>query len=106
MAGGGYFLPLPTDFRTIFVGAARSSAAFQSSLKRSMIANSRKTDPSVGSDPAQAWADAWHLWTVTIPRRSITGRLVWGTVWRRRNGGQRWIYKKFVEYSDDGDESQ
>jgi len=71
-----------------------------------MIANSRKINPSVGSDPAQTWADAWHLWKVLIPRRSITGRLVWGTVWRRRNGGQRWIYKKFVEFSGYSDGSQ
>jgi hypothetical protein len=20
----------------------------------------------------------WHVWTITIPRRSITGRLLWG----------------------------
>jgi hypothetical protein len=44
--------------------------------------------------------DAWHLWRVLIPRRSITGRLVWGAVWRRKRGGQ-WQYKKVVEYSDD-----
>jgi hypothetical protein len=46
------------------------------------------------------WTDAWHLWKVIFPRRSITGRLVWGTVWRRWNG-RRWSYKKFIEYSDD-----
>jgi hypothetical protein len=28
-------------------------------------------------------------------RRSITGRLVYGQVWRRHDG-RRWIYKKFV----------
>lgn len=38
----------------------------------------------------------WHVWTVTLPRRSITGRLVWGTVWRRRDRG-RWVYKRYVE---------
>jgi hypothetical protein len=43
------------------------------------------------------WAEVWHLWTVFIPRRSITGRLVFGQVWRRHDG-RRWIYKKFVEY--------
>jgi hypothetical protein len=43
----------------------------------------------------QAW-QLWHVWTVTMPRRSITGRLVWGTVMRRRDNG-RWIYKKYVE---------
>jgi hypothetical protein len=39
---------------------------------------------------------AWHVCTVTFPRRSITGRLVWGTVWRRRDQG-RWLYKGYVE---------
>lgn len=45
-----------------------------------------------------AWAEVWHLWTIMIPRRSITGRLLWGKVWRRHDG-RRWIYKKFVEYA-------
>ena len=67
-----------------------------------MIANSRNIHPSVGSDPGYAWANTWHLWTVLIPRRSITGRLVWGMVWRRSDG-RRWVYKKFVEYLDAGD---
>lgn len=49
--------------------------------------------------PRRAWADVWHLWTVMIPRRSITGRLLWGKVWRRHDG-RHWIYKKFVEYAD------
>jgi hypothetical protein len=39
---------------------------------------------------------AWHRWTVIIPRRSITGRLLWGTVLRRRDDGH-WIYKQRVE---------
>jgi len=46
----------------------------------------------------EVW-ELWHVWTVTIPRLSITGRLVWGTVLRRRNDG-RWIYKKFIENAD------
>jgi len=41
----------------------------------------------------------WHLWTVIIPRRSISGKLVSGQVWRRRQG-TKWTYKKFVEYAD------
>jgi hypothetical protein len=41
-----------------------------------------------------AWAEVWHLWTVVIPRRSITGRLIFGKVWRRHDG-RRWTYKKF-----------
>jgi len=47
-----------------------------------------------------AWARLWHLWIVIIPRRSITGRLVFGKVWRRHDG-RRWIYKKFIEYAND-----
>jgi len=65
-----------------------------------MMANGSNTGSAVGSDLEQAWSDAWHLWRIIIPRRSITGRLVWGTVWRRNLRG-RWIYKKFVEYSGD-----
>jgi hypothetical protein len=42
------------------------------------------------------YEEVWHLWTVLIPRRSITGRLLWGTVLRRRDHG-RWIYKKYME---------
>jgi hypothetical protein len=33
-----------------------------------------------------AAAELWHLWTVIFPRRSITGRLVRGRVWRRHDG--------------------
>ena len=44
-----------------------------------------------------AWASVWHLWTVLIPRRTITGKLVYGKVWRRHNG-RYWIYKRFVEF--------
>jgi hypothetical protein len=43
-------------------------------------------------DPAMT--TAWHLWTVIVPRRTITGRLVRGQVWRRHDG-RRWLYKKF-----------
>ena len=32
---------------------------------------------------------------VIIPRRSITGRLVRGQVWRRHDG-RHWIYKRFL----------
>ena len=40
------------------------------------------------------WDSVWHVVNVIIPRRSITGRLLWGTVLRRRDG-RRWIYKKY-----------
>jgi len=52
-----------------------------------------------GNVPTSAWAEVWHLWKVIIPRRSITGRLVRGQVWRRHDG-RRWIYKKFVENNE------
>ena len=41
-------------------------------------------------------AEFWHLWTVIVPRRSITGRLVRGRVWRRHDG-RHWQYKRFTE---------
>jgi hypothetical protein len=44
-----------------------------------------------GSKPE--WASAWHIWTVVVPRRTITGRLTWGRLWRRHNC-RRWIYKR------------
>jgi hypothetical protein len=57
--------------------------------------------PEVLNGTAQpAWAQVWHLWIVIIPRRSITGRLIVGRVWRRHDG-RRWIYKRFVEYTND-----
>jgi hypothetical protein len=40
------------------------------------------------------WAELWHVTRVIIPRRSISGKLLWGTVYRRRHR-RRWIYKKF-----------
>ena len=42
------------------------------------------------------YEEVWHLWTVRVPRRSLTGRLLWGTVLRRQHDG-RWIYKKYIE---------
>jgi hypothetical protein len=42
------------------------------------MANSSDVNSAVRSDLGQAWANAWHLWRIIIPRRSITGRLVWG----------------------------
>lgn len=38
-----------------------------------------------------AAVEFWHVWSAPIPRRSITGKLVWGRVWRRHNG-ERWQY--------------
>jgi hypothetical protein len=49
----------------------------------------------LGLNQRRATATTWHLWTVIIPRRTITGRLVRGQVWRRHDG-RHWLYKKFV----------
>ena len=48
-----------------------------------------------GLKPRPAKPNTWHLRRVIMPRRSITGRLVRGQVWRRHDG-RRWLYKKFV----------
>jgi hypothetical protein len=66
---------------------------------RAMIVDSRQTVRLLGLSEKPAWAEVWHLWTVLMPRRTITGRLVRGQVWRRHDG-RRWIYKKFIEYND------
>lgn len=65
-----------------------------------MIADRANVQKLLDLSPQPAWAEVWHLWNVLIPRRSITGRLVHGQVWRRHDG-RRWIYKKFVEYVQD-----
>jgi hypothetical protein len=67
-----------------------------------MIAHSDE-HTSMSMSPPAAWTEVWHLWTVIVPRRSITGRLVRGKVWRRHDG-HHWIYKKFIGYADDGNE--
>jgi hypothetical protein len=65
-----------------------------------ILANNQDALRTLAPSPKQSVPDdqIWHVWTVTIPRRSITGRLVWGTVWRRRDDGQ-WIYKKYTEWN-------
>jgi hypothetical protein len=65
-----------------------------------MIADIDNRTVVPGSTPA--WTQAWHLWTVFLPRRSITGRLVFGQVWRRHDG-RHWWYKKFIEFKTDQD---
>ncbi len=95
MAGIGFFVAASHP-----VAAAPSSASF--GYRGSLMTNSSEIDSAVRSDLGRGWSDAWHLWRVIIPRRSIAGRLVWGMVWRRNRRG-RWVYKKFVEYSDDRD---
>jgi hypothetical protein len=50
---------------------------------------------TLGLSQRPAVTKAWHLRTVIIPRRTITGRLVRGQVWRRHDG-RHWVYKKFI----------
>lgn len=52
----------------------------------------------LGLSPMPPWAEVWHLWKVIVPRRSITGQLLRGQVWRRYDG-RRWIYKPFTEFN-------
>ena len=68
-----------------------------------MTARSHNQIQRLSQSAKPAWAEVWHLWTITIPRRSITGRLVFGQVWRRHDG-RCWIYKKFIEYAPDRDQ--
>ena len=50
------------------------------------------TDAGVTSE-TPGWKGFWHLWWVAVPRRSMTGRLVRGHVWRRHDG-RKWTYMK------------
>jgi len=59
-----------------------------------MLAENREWPRMLGLNPQPAGTEVWHLKTVIMPRRSITGRLLTGTVWRRHDG-RKWIYKKF-----------
>jgi hypothetical protein len=42
----------------------------------------------------------WHIWTVVIPRLSVSGEIVRGRVWRRRDG-RRWQYRAITEFGVD-----
>jgi hypothetical protein len=57
---------------------------------------------SLDSKTKPAWTRLWHLWWIVVPRRSITGRLVRGQVWRRHDG-RKWIYKKFDQPNSSND---
>jgi hypothetical protein len=51
---------------------------------------------SLGNEPGPSWSNLWHIWTIALPRRSIDGSLVWGRVWRRRDG-RSWIYRRIAD---------
>jgi hypothetical protein len=59
-------------------------------MQPEMTAQSRDRSRVLRWTGKPAWAEVWHLWTVVVPRRTITGRLVLGKVWRRRDG-RHWI---------------
>jgi len=63
------------------------------------IAGKHKVFELLAPMPRPPYDEVWHLWAVIVPRRSITGRLLWGTVLRRRDDG-RWIYKKYIASDD------
>ena len=86
---------VPTKGKLPFLRAAAEESRMISKMKAQSDDHFHPRRES--SKPA--WADAWHLWTVIVPRRTITGRLAFGKVWRRHDG-HRWLYKKFVEYDD------
>jgi len=67
-----------------------------------MIASKHDVVRILASRQRPPYDEVWHLWKVIIPRRSITGRLLWGTVLRRRDEG-RWIYKKYAQTIDIAD---
>jgi hypothetical protein len=83
----GAYRSLPYEVR-IFPSDLREAA---------MFAEGRDSFRMLGLNPKPSWAEVWHLWTVLVPRRSISGQLLLGQVWRRHDG-RRWIYKKFTEY--------
>ena len=40
-----------------------------------MIAEGREQAEHFEMSPPPTWAETWHLWTVLMPRRSISGKL-------------------------------
>jgi hypothetical protein len=62
-------------------------------LTHLLTAQGAPIDKGIESKGMPAWTHMWHVWWVTVPRRSITGRLVRGQVMRRHDG-RSWIYRK------------
>jgi hypothetical protein len=77
------------------VGRAHTARWLRENRERAMHAESHERFRILNLSPKPAWAEVWHLRKIVIPRRSITGRLLTGQVWRRHDG-RRWIYKKFT----------
>ena len=89
MEATGHCHPSGTSVAKV-VGRSYSARRLRS--KDGLAMNVRLSKPlDDGHSAKPAGAEYWHIWTVRIPRRSITGRLVWGRVWRRHDG-YRWVY--------------
>jgi hypothetical protein len=95
-----YFIAFVVAHRAVFVKAyewrqdvlyGRYLKAFRLSPQEGTMMPIRLT---LGLIQQPSTTTAWHLCTVIVPRRTITGRLVRGQVWRRHDG-RRWLYKKF-----------
>jgi hypothetical protein len=76
-----------------FATFVEAEEACEFTLMHLVTAQGAPIDTSAESRAMPAWTRIWHVWWVTVPRRSITGRLVRGQVMRRHNG-RSWIYKK------------
>ena len=45
-----------------------------------IMANGHHVLRMLGPRQKTPYEEVWHLWSVIVPRRSITGRLLWGIV--------------------------
>jgi hypothetical protein len=107
---------LPSDFLS-FDGYANKSMNLSGWQRRTVSRTFHpigRTHQATGNDSAEprsfsgielgrenCLAEAWHLWIVIVPRRTVAGRLVlsrFGGVTTADIG----FYKKFVEYDDVG----
>src|ERR1700676_5715050 len=94
LPGASLLQSLPSnDFRTVASGArygfveSRNNSSWLRPARPGGPAEPQPTDlTAVRLGHRPAWMQAWHLWTVLLTRRSITGRLVFGQVWRRHDG--------------------
>src|SRR5262249_684272 len=76
------------------MGGAYGAAIDWSAMLR-IIASKHDFLRIPASKPTPTSDELCHLSNIISPRRSITGRLLWGTVLRRRDDG-RWIYRKYT----------
>ena len=80
-----------------FMSYVRRDDRRQAALLPAAIEDYVAADPPVRvQKPSVACTADWHSCTVIIHRRSISGRLVWGTILRRWDG-RRWIYKNYIQ---------